>query len=329
VTLVLGVDGGGTSTHALVADERGAVRGFGFSGPSNWEDIGFDAAIASVAAAAREALAAAGTEPASMEAAVYGLAGIDFASDETRMSSVQTTLGVTGPFQVLNDSFVAMRAGTNHPWGIVVVAGTGSVVAGRNPAGESFRTIGIGPLYGDDGSATEVSQAAVSSVAAQLMGTGPRTTLTEKMCTAAGVPDPMALIEALSKSQIPDDGFTPIVFEAAEGGDLVARRILEGAGASLGDRAGHVARRLSMGDSEFELVLAGRLFRTESRIMRAALESTVKRSARFAYPVTLEAPPVVGAALLALELRGLAVDQDTHARLAVAAIESLNRRRIA
>jgi N-acetylglucosamine kinase-like BadF-type ATPase len=329
VILVLGVDGGGTSTHALVADERGTVRGFGFSGPSNWEDIGFDAAIASVVVAAREAMEAAGTAPESIEAAVYGLAGIDFASDESRMSGVQPTLGVNGPFQVLNDSFVAMRAGTNHPWGIVVVAGTGSVVAGRNPAGESFRTIGLGPLYGDDASATEVSQAAVTAVAAQMMGTGPRTTLTEKMCVAAGVPDPMALIEAISKLQIPDDGFTPIVFEAAEGGDLVARRILEGAGASLGDRAGHVARRLSMGDSEFELVLAGRLFRTESRILRAALEATVKRSARFVYPVTLEAPPVVGAALLALELRGLAVDQDTHARLAVAAIESLNRRRIA
>lgn len=60
--------------------------------------------------------------------------------------------------------------------------------------------------------------------------------------------------------------------------------------------------------------------------MRAALESTVKRSARFAFAVTLEAPPVVGAVLLALEDTSATVDAECHAQLAVASIEALNRR---
>jgi N-acetylglucosamine kinase-like BadF-type ATPase len=329
VTLVLGVDGGGTNTHALIATERGDVRGFAVSGPSNWEDIGFETAVASVTTAAREAMTVADVQAAEVAAAVYGLAGIDFPSDEQRMAAVQIELGLDGSFQVVNDSFVALRAGTNHPWGIVVVAGTGSVVAGRNPAGETVRTIGLGPLFGDDGSATEVSQAAVTAVAAQLTGVGPRTSLTERLCEATGSTDAMALIEALAKERIADDTFMPVVFDAAEHGDLVARRILEGAGASLGDRAGHLARRLSMEDSEFELVLAGRMFRTESRILRAALEATVKRSARFAFPVTLEAPPVVGAALLALELVGVPAQREAHANLAVAAIGRLHERRSA
>ena len=329
MTVVLGVDGGGTSTHAMIADEKGALRGFGVSGPSNWEDIGFDGAVAAVVAAVREAVAMAGVMTAEVGTAVYGLAGIDFPSDEERMSGVHASADLQGPFEILNDSFVALRAGTNHPWGVVVVAGTGSIVAGRNPAGESVRTLGLGPLFGDDGSATEVSQSAVTAVAAQLMGTGPRTVLTDKLVTASGTADPLALIEALSKGRIPDDGFTPQVVEAADGGDLVARRLLEGAGASLGARAGHVARRLAMEDSEFELVLAGRLFRTESRVLRSALEATVKRSARFAFPVALEAPPVVGAVLLALERLGAPADREAHARLAVSSIEWLNRQRTA
>ncbi len=94
-----------------------------------------------------------------------------------------------------------------------------------------------------------------------------------------------------------------------------------------GDLAGHVARRLSLDGSEFELVLAGGMFRSRSRIMRAALEATVKRSARFAFAVTLEAPPVEGAVLLALEEAAATVDAECHARLAVASIEGLNRRR--
>lgn len=326
MTIVLGVDGGGTKTHAAVADERGVLLGFGMSGPSNWEDGGTEAASAALEVAIREALDAAGAVAEQVEASVFGLAGIDFPSDEEGMAGVAATVGLGGSSRIVNDSFVALRAGTNHPWGVVVISGTGSVVAGRNPAGETFRTLGVGAMFGDDASATEVSQAALGAVAADLLGRGPHTTLTERLCDLAGSEDAMALIEGVARGRIPDAGFAPAVVDAAENGDLAARRILEQAGASLGDLAGHVARHLSMEGSEFELVLAGGMFRSGSRIMRAALESTVKRSARFAFTVTLEAPPVVGAALLALEDTDATVDAECHAQLAVASIEALNRR---
>jgi N-acetylglucosamine kinase-like BadF-type ATPase len=326
VTIVLGVDGGGTKTHAAVADERGTLLGFGMSGPSNWEDGGFEAASAALKAAIREAMDGAGLGPEEIEASVFGLAGIDFPSDAEGMSGVTDAVGLVGTNRIVNDSFVALRAGTNHPWGVVVISGTGSVVAGRNPAGETFRTLGVGAIFGDDASASEVSQAALGAVAADLLGRGPHTSLSDRLCALTGTSGPIELIEGVARGRIPDSQFAPAVVEAAEHGDLAARRILEQAGASLGDLAGHVARRLSMDGSEFELVLAGGMFRSGSRIMRAALEATVKRSARFAFTVTLEAPPVVGAALLALEETPATVDAECHARLAVASIEALNRR---
>jgi len=60
VTLVLGVDGGGSKTHAMVADERGETLGFASSGRSNWEDAGLGGARAALEAAITGALAAAG-----------------------------------------------------------------------------------------------------------------------------------------------------------------------------------------------------------------------------------------------------------------------------
>ena len=57
-----------------------------------------------------------------------------------------------------------------------------------------------------------------------------------------------------------------------------------------------------------------------------ALEFTVKRYARFARPARLEAPPVVGAVLLALELIDRPTDSHLHARLALASNEALRRR---
>ena len=319
----MGIDGGGTRTHAAMVDRRGEVLGFGIAGPSNWELVGRDGAREALAAAVHEALTRAGASAERVAASVCGLAGIDFPSDEVEMSGIFQTVGLSGPFTILNDAFVALRAGTNHPWGIVVVAGTGSVVAGRNPAGETFRTFGQGPLLGDDGSSSEVSEAAVTAVAAQQLGRGPRTTLSDRLPERAASASAMEFLEAVAKEKIDPASFAPEVVEAADAGDPVARRILEQAGSSLGELAGYVARRLQMDTSEFELVLAGAMFRNDSRIMRTALENTVKRSAPFAVPVRLEPPPVVGAALLALELAGVPTDQDLHMRLAVSAIRAM------
>ena len=326
MTLVLGVDGGGTKTHALIADDGGGVLGFGISGPSNWEDVGVDAAAAALQSAVREALADAGVSPGDIVATVVGLAGVDFPSDEAMMSGVPESVGITSPFRILNDSFVALRAGTNHPWGVVVIAGTGSVVAGRNPAAETFRTFGLGPMFGDFGSGTDVSAEAVTAVAQEVAGLGPHTSLTERLAAATETISPLEFLEGVARGRIANTIFAPQVFDAAEAGDLVARRILEHAGASLGDAAGHVARQLKMEDSEFELVLAGGLFRRDSRILTPALEATVKRFARFAVPARLEAPPAVGAVLLALELAAIPTDPELHAQLAVASNGAMQRR---
>ena len=326
MTVVLGVDGGGTKTHATIADGDGALLGFGMSGPSNWEDVGIDAAAAALKAAVREALADAGTGPADIEATMFGLAGVDFPSDEERMSGIPIALGIHTPSRIVNDSFVALRAGTNHPWGVVVIAGTGSVVAGRNPAGETARTFGLGPMFGDFGSGTDVSAEAITAVAAEFKGHGPRTALTERLCEATDSASPMEFLENVARGRIPDAGYAVLVVAAADAGDLAARRILEHAGSSLGDAAGHVARRLSMDESEFELVLTGGMFRNDSRILTSALEYTLKRYARFARPARLEAPPVVGAVLLALELIDRPTDPELHTRLAVASNDALRRR---
>lgn len=320
---VLGVDGGGTKTHVIVADPGGAILGVGVSGAANWEDVGMAAAGAAILSAIREALNRAGVKPEDMEASVFGLAGVDFASDELRLSSVPDSLGLGGPHRIVNDSLVALRAGTNRPWGVVVIAGSGSIAGGRNPDGEEFRTLGLGPIYGDWGAGTEVSQAAVSAVADQVTGRGPETALAEKLRERTGSASILEMLEGLGRARIDDTVFSPLVVEAAEGGDAVARRILERAGTALGASAALVARKLRMTEMEFELVMSGGMFRANSRIIPAALEATVKREAPGARPVRLEAPPVVGAVLLAMEMAGMPIDVDLHTRLAVAAASAL------
>ena len=56
MNLVLGVDGGGSKTHAAVADDEGRLLGFATNGPSNWETVGLRGAADSLRDAAVKAL---------------------------------------------------------------------------------------------------------------------------------------------------------------------------------------------------------------------------------------------------------------------------------
>jgi len=317
---VLGVHGDGESSHALVVEPSGRILGSGASGPANWEVVGIEAAGAAVRACVRGALERAGLTPPDVVASAFGLAGVDFPSDRLRLRGVPEALGLTGPCEITNDSFAALRAGASRPWGVCVIAGAGAVAAGRNPSGEVYRTLGLGPLFGDSGSAAEIADDAVSAVADEFTGRGPKTLLTTLLCERSGSASALELIEGLARARIDSSAFAPVVFDAAGRGDVVARGILVRAGEALGRSAALVVRALRMHDLEFELVLAGSLFEPEIPFLRDALEETVRRTAPRFRSIRLGIPPVVGAALLALELGGMPTEGLTE-RLGPAARE--------
>lgn len=324
VTIVLGLDGGGTRTHVVVADEEGALLGAATGEAANWEDVGMEAAAGAIRAVTLEALQAAGLAPGALDASVFGLAGNDWPSDHDRLAAIPASLGLGGMQEVVNDSFVALRAGANHPWGIVVVAGTGTVVGGRNEVGEEFRTMGLGPTFGDWGGAAEISEEGLRGIAEAYTGLGTSTSLTDRFATAMDRSSIADLLEFASRQSPPLSHLAPLVLEAAEEGDAVARSIAERAGTALGANAGLVARRLGMQDQQVEVVLAGGVLRAGSRTLEQALKKELRRSAPAAFPVRLEVPPVVGAALRALENLGGSPSSAEHLRLSVEAMQALD-----
>jgi N-acetylglucosamine kinase-like BadF-type ATPase len=307
VTVVLGVDGGGRTTHAVVADQTGSLLGMGFAGGSNWESVGLSEALEHIAASADAALGEAGVARGDLDGSAFGLAGIDWPNDVDRLEEGIAPMGLGGPRRLLNDAFVAFRAGAPQAWGVVVIAGTGTIAAGRNPAGEEFRTLGQGRVFGDVGSEFDVSELAVRAVADAYTGRGPSTMLTELLCERTGAASPIDLLERIARADTrlrsPEvANMAPLVLRATEAGDLVARGILEEVGQALGETAGHVGSRLGMLDLDFPVVLAGGLFRTPNRYLLDQLELGVRRQAPLAHTMLLDAPPVVGSVLIALEL---------------------------
>jgi N-acetylglucosamine kinase-like BadF-type ATPase len=162
--LFLGVDGGQSHTEAIVADESGAILGRGRGGPSNHAEQpgGRGRLRASVADSVGEALGSAGASLSEtvFESAHFGMTGGADYKEEIIGSIVSARLRTVG-----DDAPTALCGATGGKPGIVVIAGTGSVVYGENASGETARAGGLGYLFSDEGSgfwlAAEAIRAAI------------------------------------------------------------------------------------------------------------------------------------------------------------------------
>ena len=298
---VVGVDGGATKTDAVVLSADGRVLGSGRAGCSNWENAGLEGAIAAVTAAVDAALAEAGCGRGDVAATAFALAGYDWPGDHQMLDPPLAEIGLGGPRLLTNDSFAALRAGISGSAGCVSSAGTGSVAAGRNEAGETARTMAQG--FGELGGASDIVEYAIWACARMREAAGPDTALAGALCDALGARDLDDLFEGITRRGLrPGAGLAPLVLQVAAEGDEVAHRLLEEQGRSLADEVLGVARRLRMIDTAFELVIAGSVHMAGSPSLGNAFAVRVAAHAPRAQIVALREHAVIGAARLALEL---------------------------
>jgi N-acetylglucosamine kinase-like BadF-type ATPase len=303
--MVVGVDGGATKTDAVVVDVDGRVLGVGLSTGSNWELVGLDGALAAVREAVQAALDAAAVELARIDAAAFALAGCDWPSDHDRLVAALAPLGLLGAVSIVNDTVGALRAGTDEPFGIASVAGTGGSTTGCNRAGTTFRTLAI--TWGEGCGASGIVRDALHEIARAYHAQSPPTSLTDAWCRELGYSDATALFEALSRRdrRAASPSLCPLVVACANGGDEAARRVIRDAGAQHGADVTGVARQLGMLDDAFAVVESGGVHRAAEPIFRDAFRAAVTADVPHARFVALSTKPVVGAALLALELLGI------------------------
>ena len=134
---VVGVDGGGTKTHAVILDSNFALVGEGFAGPSNPLRVGIANAAAAVREAIEKACEAAQVRRTDLVAAEIGLAGASRPELRARMREALHTSGI-GEIIVVSDADIALYGVTEGEPGVIVIAGTGSICCGTIRAANAF-----------------------------------------------------------------------------------------------------------------------------------------------------------------------------------------------
>ena len=319
--LLLGVDGGGTSTEAWLAEPGGRILGRGRSGPSNAKAVGLEAARGALEEAIRGAFDAAGLEPAPVDVACLGLAGFDRPDDRAILAGWADEARVARRLVLVNDGDLVVAAGTPEGWGVGVIAGTGSIAVGRTPDGRISRAGGWGHLIGDEGSAYLLVLDALRLVARRDDGRDPRPgpaasgrpadpgsdPLTARLCRALGVPRASQIVTAL---YAPDSTRARIAALAPEGlaacdeSPEDAARLLVPAGAALAEIVAAVARSLGWPSGPLPLAAAGSFLLSATAVRRSMLEDLAGRG----YQPALTAVPEPARGAVILAGRALAAD---------------------
>ena len=304
----LGVDTGGTKSEALISNEQGRVLGYSRGGAGNWETVGWEGTRAVLQTIIGQAAAAAGISVADMTASGLGLAGCDWPEDTQPHLALLHDIGLRGPITLVNDAVLGLIAGAEAGWGVVVSAGTSCNCYGRDAAGRFGRMTGDG-RFGEYAGAGELVQYALHAVARAWSLRGPQTLLSTVFVNAAGARDVDEVLAGLVRGRyFLDARHARLVFEAAETGDDVANLAVDWAGRQLGELANGVIRQLELGDLPFELVLSGSFFRGSPRL-QTLIEEVFTATAQGAQTIRLQAHPVIGGVLLAMESAGAVTPQ--------------------
>ncbi len=297
----LGVDIGGTKSHALLADEQGRIVGFGEAGPGNHEVVGYDGLRQVLQKITEQALHAAGILRTQIAGAGFGVAGYDWPSELPPTQDAIKTLNLGCPIEVVNDTVIGLVAGAEDGWGIALVAGTSNNCWGWDEQHNIGRVIGGGMMFGEHAGSYELVWQAVVAIAREWTRRGPATALTPAFVEHFEARDAAHLLEGIQLGYFhPGPGLAPLVFQVAESGDEVARGLIRWAGEELADLAKGVIRQLRFQDRAFDVVLVGSMFNGGPMLldpMKASIFSEAPR-ARF---VRLDAPPVLGAVLLGMQ----------------------------
>jgi glucosamine kinase len=231
MSVILGIDGGGTNTRAAIAVD-GKVVGTGQSGSIKRLRVGAEAAEANLRAVLKECFAQAGVK--GVQAASCGVASASMPGITEWITAVFDDFAVERS-EVVGDEVIALDAAFHGGPGILQIAGTGSNCIGRAPDGSRESAGGWSSRLGDEGSGYWIGVHAIRR-ALHAYDREEQTEVLRKVSEIWGTPTMDDFINLGDSTPGPDfAALAPAINDLAETGDRVALGTLKQAAADLVD----------------------------------------------------------------------------------------------
>jgi N-acetylglucosamine kinase-like BadF-type ATPase len=329
-SLVIGIDGGQTTSRGVLATLHGKVLAKGLGGPilhlasEDSQRVFID----SIRGLLQTLWKGAGIKPRSLEAISMGLTGVTQFSPEADLA-VQLTRKLVQANLVLlhSDAFTALKGAHAGKPGVVAISGTGMVVMGIDNLGQVRRCGGWGWVLGDEGSAFAIGRGGLRAALSAFDGTAPPTKLVKMFLEHFHLTRIQDVKRIYMSSDFGARSFgqlAVIVSNAARDGDETAQRIINENGITLARSVIALISNLDYGDAEVPVAPIGGAFNHIYQL-KTTFENHLKKHTDLGIRIVdPEFPPVLGAVIIALERCGSTLD-----RTVTNLLEQTNRNQIA
>lgn len=291
---LLGMDGGGTSTQAVILQQgkecaRISAGGINYNSYPQEQIRGH---LQEIAERCREL----GFAPALCTGVGIGAAGISNPAAASFLKECINQLGFVCPVAVMGDHEAALRGGLMGEAGLLLIAGTGSVCLAQDRAGNLYRTGGYGHLIDDGGSAYAIGRDILRAVVQSHDNREEKTGLTEAVFGELGVHSVGELVGFVydvntGKREIAR--LAMLLTEERIKEDRVAEKIARGAASELVEL---VRPCLSwLGEGSCPILLSGSVL-VKNKMISEFLQEQMVREGLAVYAVERKKDPAYGAA---------------------------------
>lgn len=232
MSYIIGIDGGGTKTHCLLTKLDGSVVHECYGGPSNFLVQGITPVAETLLRLISSCCENSKVSLEEISIVLLGTTGAGRRSDAERLElgfndfltdkNVKLKL-----FRVESDARIALEGAFSGKPGSILIAGTGSIMFGKDVQGNIHRVGGFGRFLGDEGSGYMLGKKGLVAVSKEFDGRGNKTLITQLLKEKFKIDSPEILITEIYKNNFDIASVAPIVIQAAEKNDELALKIIE------------------------------------------------------------------------------------------------------
>lgn len=229
---LIGMDGGGTKTKCVLTDINLNPIYETIGGPSNFLVIGTETVSETILNLLNDCTSSQNISSRDIEAVVLGTTGGGRRNDAELLEkkifedAKQKSISIN-KFRVESDARIALEGAFSGKAGSILIAGTGSIMFGKDEAGEIHRVGGFGRYIGDEGSGYRIGRIGLNAVARYFDGRAKSTKIADLLEQEFSISTSEQLITEVYRNNFNIASAAPLVFDAAESGDKIAQRILE------------------------------------------------------------------------------------------------------
>ncbi len=259
----IGVDGGGTKTAFALFDEKKNMLAIHNGPGSNHENLedGFFGASDVIMNGINELCDKAGVSLKNISFTLMGLAGIDHPYQYDKMCELLRDKGLEN-FEVFNDGFIVVKAGSETGHAIGYNCGTGVCCNGIDSDGKMLQLMGLGSFSGDISGGENILMKSYELMYNQLFLGMEKTLVTDIIFKEYGISDKEQFLGLIEKIEGPGGhpfirSFIGAFFDAAKQGDKPALAYCEEMAERGARSISALANTLNFADDEIEVVLSG------------------------------------------------------------------------